>query len=147
MNLKIKDNLFIVGTRVISYETEVAKINLKTGEIVTNGTYSRTTSKQLAYLSILTGLTLVKSKKRGRYFEFGFGTKCSTDGVQLSTTSAQTIVSKLGVARDIQLAAAFSWVELNPHDANLLQEKLRLSREELKQMGEDWLTLNQLQII
>jgi len=57
MKLKVANNLFIVGTQVISYETVVASITDRL--ILVNGTYSRTTGKQIAKLRRMTGFEIV----------------------------------------------------------------------------------------
>jgi uncharacterized protein YgbK (DUF1537 family) len=58
MKLKVANNLFIVGTQVISYETVVARI--KGRQILVNGSYSRTTGKQIARLAQMTGFERVE---------------------------------------------------------------------------------------
>ena len=150
MNLKIKDNLFIIGNRVISYSTEVAKINLKTGEIVTMGTYSRTTGKQLSFLSILSGLALVRSKEPQSFYQYGYGVKCNAAPfklVKISTTAAQTIFSKLGETRDLKTAAAFSWPELRKKDAETVQSELGWSVAKLKEFGENYSLLKTIGVM
>jgi len=61
MNIyKIKDSLFIVGNKIISYETHVATI--KGNKIIERGRFSRTTSKHINFVSKLISLEVVYSK-------------------------------------------------------------------------------------
>lgn len=124
MILKVKENLFIVDGRVISYETEVARI--KKGEIVVKGKYSRATSKQLFYLSRLTGMSIVtRPVARTPFFKFHIGVKCDApSGNVIRPSAAQKILHKLKVAGDLKTAAVFAWAEISAHARSILRLEL-----------------------
>lgn len=70
---KIKDSLFIIGNKVISYETHVATI--EGNKLIEKGKYSKTTTKHIYFVSELLGLELVSSSKKmkGSFFKFDIG--------------------------------------------------------------------------
>jgi hypothetical protein len=70
---KIKDNLFIEGENVISYETVVAKIDGK--HLVELGKFSSTTSKHIKKVAELYDLTIVPSFDRPKFEKLSYGTK------------------------------------------------------------------------
>jgi hypothetical protein len=70
---KIKDNLFIEGENVISYETVVAKIDGK--NLVELGKFSNTTSKHIKIVAELYDLTVLPSFDRPKFEKLDYGTK------------------------------------------------------------------------
>lgn len=72
---KVKNNLFVIGDKVISYETHVATI--KGDKLIEGGKWSHTTSKHVRLVGRLLGLQVVDSKKQKCFYELPFGAKCS----------------------------------------------------------------------
>ena len=104
MKLKVADNLFIVRTQVISYETVVASI--KDRQILVNGTYSRTTGKQIAKLSRMTGFERVDRATRRSFDRFEFGVQCSVDG-SISPRGSSAILAWVRKGHSFSEAALF----------------------------------------
>lgn len=123
MNLKVKENLFIIGNRVVSYETAVATI--KDGRIVAHGKYSRSTGKQLGYLSRLTGLPLQCSNEKRAFYQFELGVRCSSPGkINISLRGAQKILSQMKYEQDIVKAAAIAYSSLSVVDRAFVKIEL-----------------------
>ena len=59
---KIKDNLYLVGNKVMSYETFVAEI--RDGKLFENGKYSKTTSRHIKHIAEIFELTIVPSSEK-----------------------------------------------------------------------------------
>lgn len=70
---KIKDNLFIEGENVISYETVVAKIDGK--NLVELGKFSKTTSKHIKTVAELYDLNVLPSFDRPKFEKLDYGTR------------------------------------------------------------------------
>lgn len=70
---KIKNNLYLQGDQVISYETVVATIS--EGKLIEHGKYSNTTSKHIKHIADLFGLTIVPSTERPSFNKLPVGTK------------------------------------------------------------------------
>ena len=123
MNLKVKDNLFIIENKVISYETPVATI--KEGQIVAHGKYSRSTGKQLAHLSRLTGLPLQPSNEKRAFYQFELGVRCLPFcRIDVSVNSAKKILTNVKHTGDILSAAAMTKDELRKADAIAVERVL-----------------------
>jgi hypothetical protein len=91
---KIKDNLFIDGNMVISYETHVATIE---GErLIEHGRYSRTTSKHIHYVARLFGLSIEFGKQimKGKFDKLEYGAKCFLEN-SISKNSSLKILDKM----------------------------------------------------
>ena len=92
LNLKIGNNLFLQGNKVISYETHVADIE---GESVqARGKYSSTTSKQMHRLASLLRLKLHVPNKKQDFYRHEYGAKFYIDDC-LSEKISLYIVSYL----------------------------------------------------
>ena len=92
--LKIRDNLFIEGGKsIISYETHVATI--ENGRIVEHGKYSRTTSRQISYISGLTKLPVTSSKDKQGYWKFEFGVRCQPGSDHLSPEYSVEVIKSM----------------------------------------------------
>ena len=70
---KIKDNLFIEGENVISYETVVAKID--GNNLVELGKFSKTTSKHVKIVAELYDLSVIPSTERPTFEKLDYGTR------------------------------------------------------------------------
>lgn len=116
MKLKVANNLFIVGTQVISYETVVASIADRL--ILVNGTYSRTTGKQIAKLRRMTGFEIVY-RPACRYFDrFEFGVQCSVDGA-ISPRGSSAVLEWVHKGHSFSEAALFCLDMLSKKDREL----------------------------
>ena len=92
--LKIRDNLFIEGgNSIISYRTHVATI--ENGRIIEHGKYSRTTSRQISYISGLTGLPVTPSKDKQGYWKFDFGVRCESGTDSLSPVYSEEVLKSM----------------------------------------------------
>lgn len=92
--LKIRDNLFIEGGKnIISYSTHVATI--ENGRIVEHGKYSRTTTKQISYISALTKLPVTSSKDKQGYWKFEFGVRCQPGSDPLSPEYSEEVIKSM----------------------------------------------------
>lgn len=70
---KIKNNLYLQGDKVISYETVVATII--DGKLIEHGKYSNTTSKHIRHIADLFGLTIVPSTEKPTFNKLPIGTR------------------------------------------------------------------------
>ena len=68
---KLKNDLYLQGNKVISYETVVATI--KDGYLIEKGKFSNTTSKHISYVAQLLGLQIVRSNKRPSFDKLPYG--------------------------------------------------------------------------
>lgn len=121
MKLKVQNNLFIVDSKIVSYETVVAAI--KNNCIIANGVYSRTTGKQVARLSGLTKFELIKSKVKREYDEFSFGAKCNIEGA-ISEKGTTLILGKVRSGYSLQDATVFVLSRLGKKDRALALQQL-----------------------
>lgn len=64
---KVAHNVFIDGSKVISYQTHVADI--VDGKLIENGKYSMSTSRQMSRLASKLGLELVRSTEKRTDFK------------------------------------------------------------------------------
>ena len=72
MNLTIRKNLAIIDDRIISYSTEVGR--LQNGHITVKGKYSRTTTKQINHLADILCIPVeYLSKSQQCYYEYSYG--------------------------------------------------------------------------
>ncbi len=62
--IKIKENLFLQGNKVFSYQTHVATIEGK--KLIELGIFSKTTSKHISTVAYLYGLEVVATKKENK---------------------------------------------------------------------------------
>lgn len=121
MKLKVADNLFIIGTQVISYETVVASI--KDRQLLVNGTYSRTTGKQIAKLRRMTGFERVDQKTRRDFDKFGFGVQCRVDGA-ISPRGSSAILKWVREGHSFSEAAIFCLDTLIKKDREIVVQYL-----------------------
>ena len=147
VKLKIKNNLFLVGDRVISYNTEVARI--KGDKIIANGTYSRTTGKHLSHLSGIAGMEVIRNTKRKVFYQFGYGVRCEVDGA-VSDKGSQLILSRAKELGGLEVAAASSFGELNRNDRAKVSTALNrkgYSDARIKELSEGYRFLKEIGLI
>jgi hypothetical protein len=63
--IKLFNNVFLDGNKVISYETHVATIDKR--RLVLHGIYSQSTSRQMSKVAQLLDLLIVRSKERPEF--------------------------------------------------------------------------------
>jgi hypothetical protein len=63
--IKLFNNVFVDGNKVISYETHVATIDKR--RLVLNGIYSQSTSRQMSKVAQLLDLLIVRSTERPEF--------------------------------------------------------------------------------
>lgn len=71
--MKIKTNLAIIDSHIVSYETKVAKI--ESDKIVELGKYSNTTSRHIAHVARKLNLPIQKSTEKKQFEKLPCGTK------------------------------------------------------------------------
>ncbi len=101
---KIKENLFLKGNKVISYDTHVATVKGK--QLIERGKYSRTTGKHVSLVASLLGLELVSSKTsmKHRFDKYEYGVKCTVgDSISWKTTRKIFEMLKDGYTYEITL--------------------------------------------
>ena len=69
--IKLFNNVFVDGNKVISYETHVATIDKR--RLVLNGIYSQSTSRQMSKVAQLLDLLIVRSKERPEFDKLPIG--------------------------------------------------------------------------
>jgi len=88
--IKVRDNLFLEGNKIISFETHVADI--VGGTIVPLGRFSQTTTKQLNFLSSALRLPFGESKDLRVWFHKYYpGVKCAPDNLLSPKTSRRVL--------------------------------------------------------
>lgn len=91
--LKLTPSCFVSPTgKVISYETEVAKI--KDGAVVFFGAFSRTTTKHVHFLSGLTGLPLKRIRKDLTFHKLGRKEHFEKPGATISQSISLEILAR-----------------------------------------------------
>jgi hypothetical protein len=120
--LKLRNNLFISGNKIISYETEVAQI--KKGVIVELGKFSRTTSKQIQYVSRITGMPIRYSDTRKtNFWKFDMGVKIELSNT-ISTKASVEIAKGMSEGKDFAYSCA-SLERISKKDEPLINNHLR----------------------
>jgi hypothetical protein len=117
--LKLRNNLFIMGNKIISYETEVAEI--KKGVIVELGKFSRTTSKQIQYVSRLTGMPIRYSDvRKTNFWKFDMGVKIESSN---SISSRASVEIAKGISEGFLYSCA-SLEKISKKDEILIKKHL-----------------------
>jgi len=109
--LQIAQNLFLVGNKVISYETHVATLQFYPTELsrrpvlMTKGKYSRTTTKHIHRVRQLLDASLVDQSERQAFYQFEFGAQCKIPG-SISPAGSSQIMEQLKLGNPIDVAVA-----------------------------------------
>jgi hypothetical protein len=109
--LQIAQNLFLVGNKVISYETHVATLQFYPTELsrrpvlMTKGKYSRTTTKHIHRVRQLLDASLVDQAERQAFYQFEFGAQCKIPG-SISPAGSSQIMEQLKLGNPIDVAVA-----------------------------------------
>ena len=127
MNILInpRPNLLIdlSKNRIISYETPVAKIDFKNGVIKPAGKFSRTTSKQIQYVSEVLGFATEKvDKKREDFWMLHQGVKVSYRGA-LGESASKRVIASLKELKDptLSLVDAYNQTSKRSQDLEVLR--------------------------
>jgi len=123
--LKIKENLWVRGNDVISYETIVAKI--VGDKLVELGKFSRTTSKHVQEVARRFRLKIefTKKPKKEYFYKYEQGVKCETPGALTQKTSLH-ISDAISEGMDY-LNATASVPNLPKRDLVIIENWLRLN--------------------
>lgn len=111
--LQIAQNLFLMGNRVISYETHVATVEFYSAELgrrpvlTTNGKYSRTTSKHIQRVRQLLDASFVDLTVKRSFYQFEFGAQCKIPG-SISPAGSSVILEQMKLGFPIQVAIAIA---------------------------------------
>lgn len=84
---KFKENVFIQGRLVFSYNTHVATIN--GDSLIEHGKYSKTTRKHIESVARFFGLTIIDAEKNNKpeFEKLPFGVKLGAEFVKLSNNA------------------------------------------------------------
>jgi len=121
---KIKDNLYIKGNKVISYETIVAEI--KGNELIENGRYTRTTSKHIHLISRILDLNIVPSKVKMKdsFYKHDYGVKCNSNfKTVIGAKASRVIFEKIKEGCSYEIAVAMSKSSIPKKDWEALDKK------------------------
>jgi hypothetical protein len=109
--LQIAQNLFLIGNKVISYETHVATLQFYAKELsrrpvlMTKGKYSRTTTKHIHRVRQLLDASLVDQTERQAFYQFEFGAQCKIPG-SISPAGSSQIMEQMKLGNPIDVAVA-----------------------------------------
>ena len=109
--LQIAQNLFLVGNKVISYETHVATVQFYAKELsrrpvlMTKGKYSRTTTKHIHRVRQLLDASLVDQAERQAFYQFEFGAQCKIPG-SISPAGSSQIMEQMKLGNPMEVAVA-----------------------------------------
>jgi hypothetical protein len=126
---KIKENLFLKGDKVISYDTHVATV--KGNQLIEKGKYSRTTGKHIALVARLLGLELVGSKAsmKNTFDKYEYGVKCicivGDNYISLKTT--KKIFDCMRECKDYLVALAILKSDIPKKDWELLDDTNKIN--------------------
>jgi hypothetical protein len=118
--LKIKDNLWIKGNKIISYETVVGKI--ENDRILEYGKYSRTTTKHIYAVSRIMGLPVVFKPTNQSFWKFEAGVKCSSPSPRVfSKNASEAILKSMKEGEDLIMTFA-AMKSIGKKDMDLLKK-------------------------
>jgi hypothetical protein len=72
--IKVRENLFIQDSSIISYNTHVASI--EENRIIQFGKFTRTTGKQISAIASMLKMRIQSNDERVGFFKLEFGAKC-----------------------------------------------------------------------
>ena len=126
---KIKENLFLKGDKVISYDTHVATVKGK--QLIEKGKYSRTTGKHVALVARLLGLELVNSKAsmKHTFDKYEYGVKCTVGQYYISWKTTRKIFECISEGNDYLVALAILKSEIPKKDWELLDDTNKINHD------------------
>jgi len=124
---KIKENLFLKGDKVISYDTHVATV--KGNQLIEKGKYSRTTGKHIALVARLLGLELVGSKAsmKNTFDKYEYGVKCTVGDNYISWKTTKKIFDCMRECKDYLVALAILKSDIPKKDWELLDDTNKIN--------------------
>jgi hypothetical protein len=123
--LQIAQNLFLVGNRVISYETHVATVEFYPKELgrrpklVSLGKWSRTTGKHIQRVRQLLDATFIESKERHAFYQFELGAKCQIPG-SISPAGSAPVFEAMRSGNPLDVALAMAAPSMSKRDLTIL---------------------------
>jgi len=119
---KLKDNLFIIGKDIISYETHVATIECN--KIIEHGRYSRTTTKHITFVADLLGLPVEHSKikMKNKFDKFELGVRCFIENCISARASLQILNKVFKEGYEYKYALICLQKSISKKDWNLLDK-------------------------
>jgi hypothetical protein len=120
--LKIKDNLWIKGNTIVSYETEVATIEDDT--IFEHGKFTRTTTKHIHSIASMFGLNVKTDPKKAgvRFWKFEQGVRCDSPTSKTLSQRVSNEAAKHYISCGRDLIAALSVVtSIGKKDLDLIK--------------------------
>lgn len=131
LTLRIRENLHIVGDTIISYETEVARIE-GPNIVKLGGTWSRTTSKHITLVASLLSKPIIgSSRKKEIYDKLHYGARVRWSPVVSFDGSLRIIEARARGAGWIGACAA-AWPKLSKRDQELVMEEYQSSWSEFE---------------
>ncbi len=121
---KVRNNLFVVDNRIISYQTEVAFID---GNSINEcGKFSRTTTRHIDEVASLLGKRIISSKTKPDFYKYEMGIRIDYLNC-VSPKSTALIFEKIknGIKLEIAIASLKhelpkkDWALLLPHINNI----------------------------
>ena len=119
--LQIAQNLFLMGNKVISYETHVATVEFypeslgRRPVLTTKGKYSRTTSKHIQRVRQLLDASFVDQTQKQAFYQFEFGALCKIPG-SISPSGSSLIMERMKLGNPIEVAVAAVAMALSKSD-------------------------------
>jgi hypothetical protein len=120
--LKIKDNLWIKGNTIVSYETEVATI--KDDTILEHGKFTRTTTKHICAIASMFSLKIKTDPNSAgvRFWKFEQGVRCDSPTTKTLSQRISNEAAQHFVACGRDLIAALSVVsQIGKKDLELIK--------------------------
>jgi hypothetical protein len=125
--LQIAQNLFLMGDKVISYETHVATVEFyptslnRRPVLTTKGKYSRTTSKHIQRVRQMLDASLVDLAVKQSFYQFEFGAQCKIPG-SISPAGSSQIIEHLRQGNPMEVAVAMAAAVLPKSDQKKILE-------------------------
>ncbi len=127
---KVRDNLYVHGNDVISYETIVATI--KGDSIIELGKFSRTTTRHISSVALLMNKKVVPTTKKRKtdFYKFEMGVRTSYDDC-ISRKASLLILESIGKGIPYDVTIATLKGKISKRDWELL-DKEGIDQELLK---------------
>jgi hypothetical protein len=134
LNLKLGNNIFLQGNKVISYETHVA--NIEEDGIHCLGKYSMTTGKQIYKVAYKLNLDIHKSNVKQVFYKHEYGVKFSIDRCLSQKISEYIIgymrengLDYLRCSYDDIMSMLHNIPDVGPNDWAILRDYLGLPKD------------------
>ena len=143
LNLKLGENLFLQGNKVISYETHVADI--REDGVHALGKYSVTTGKQIYKVAYKLNLGIHKSNVKQEFYKHEYGAKFSIDNC-LSQKMSEFIIdymrskglNYLRCSHEDMMPMLHGIPNVGPKDWKIICEYLELPKDTPTPQEQEW---------